>query len=853
MFSGTYKPAPREFYFDDPRLRMTLAGRLFTRIVGWLGYLMLLAADFTFLVSDLAWLNWLGVLVALFLIDRLIHLPQGDRMLSELPQSGKVNLARYISPRAFSVIERAYDRATLTKRDFFLEAVRQLLGAKEVKDGLRRLDVALPEFQQKLEELLPESGKSGGGFRRDEARNELQALMKKALESALDDKHRFIEVADIFSALPCASCAFVKRLFGTFSLEPADVAHAMIFGAAAREFTRRWWRRLPETLSAVVRGGERSLRHRIMNRAWTSRPTPTLDRFSYDLTDAARSYKVGFLVGHEAEYRRMVETLSRPTNPNALLIGEPGIGKETLVAHLALELSKDNVPPELFDRRLVELHLGELVAGASPEEVQKRIQTIAEEIFMAGNIILYIPHIHNLVKTSGAEYLSAADGLMPILKNNLFPVIGATWPREYKQFIEPRSDFASNFEVIRVEEVTESEAEKILIYDALLLEARTGIFISFGAVKMAVNLAKKHFRSKFLPTSAEELLKSALAAVAQRREKFLGPEEVIKAAEDKINVPIHEATGTEAEKLLNLENIIHERLINQEEAVKAVANALREYRSGLTRKGGPIAGFLFVGPTGVGKTELAKILARVQFGSEAAMIRFDMTEYQDKQSFYRFIGSPDGTISGAMTDAVMQKPYSLILLDEFEKAFPDILHLFLQVLDDGRLTDNLGRTVDFTNTIIIATSNAHSDIINDALRQGQSMSQIAEYLKTRLTDVFKPELLNRFSKIIVFRDLKPAEVEKIAFLNLKDLAKTLEEQGIYMEIDPSATKQIAKLGYNPAYGARPLRRVIDDKIRAPLAEALLKKSVVRGERVRLVFADENFQFQKVRDEFHHIT
>lgn len=833
----------KEFYFDDPRLRMTLAGRFFIRIASYLCYLLLIAADFTFFISGL---YFLSALITLFLIDRLMHLNQGDRMLSEMPASGKINLTRYISPRAFYLIERAYDRAALAKRDFFLEVTLQLLSAREVKDGLRRLDISLPEFRQKLENLLAESEKNDGVFRRDEIQNELQALIKEALARAIENKQRFIEITDIFSALPYVRCDFVKRLFGTFSLERGDIAQAMTFGAAARDFSRGWLRRLPDTLSAVIRGGERNLRHRIINRAWTSRPTPTLDRFGSDLTDAARNYKIGFLVGHEAEYQRMVEILSRPTNPNALLIGEPGIGKETIVMHLALQLAKDNVPQQLFDRRLVALHLGELVAGASPEEIQKRIQTIAEEIFMAGNVILYIPEIHNLVKTSGGQYLSAADGLMPILKNDIFPVIGATWPREYKQYIEPRSDFASNFEVIRVQEITEPEAEKVLVYDALLLEARTGIFISFGAIKMAVNLAKKYFRNKFLPMSAEELLKSALAAVSQRREKFLGPEEVIKAAEEKINVPIHEASGAEAEKLLNLENIIHERLINQEEAVKAVANALREYRSGLSRKGGPIAGFLFVGPTGVGKTELAKILAQIQFGSESAMIRFDMTEYQDKQSFYRLIGSPDGTISGTLTEAVMQKPYSLILLDEFEKAFPDILNLFLQVLDDGRLTDNVGRTVDFTSTIIIATSNAHSDLINDALRQGQSMVQIAEYLKARLTDVFKPELLNRFSRIIVFRDLNPEEVEKIAFLNLRDLAKNLEEQGIYLEIDPSASKQIAKLGYDPAYGARPLRRVIDDKIRAPLAETLLKKGIVRGDKVRLVFADNEFRFERER-------
>ncbi len=406
-----------------------------------------------------------------------------------------------------------------------------------------------------------------------------------------------------------------------------------------------------------------------MNRAWTSRPTYALDRVSTDLTDLAREGTVGFLIGHELEYKRLVETLSRPINPNALLVGEVGIGKETLVSRLALQIVKDRVPGALFDKRLVALHLSNLVAGAPEAELQQRIKTIVEEIITAGNIILYIPEIHNLVKTSGTAYISAADALMPIIMNNAFPIIGASYPKEFKQLIEPRSDFAGAFEIIRVEEVGEAEAEKILIYESLLLEQKTKVFISFGAVKTAVRLAKKYFRNKFLPSSAEELLKEGVIAVSRREKKFLGPEEIISVAEEKVNIPIHKAGLAEAEALLHLEERIHGRIIDQEEAVKAVSNALREYRSGLARPGGPIASFLFVGPTGVGKTELSKILAEVQFGSREAMIRFDMTEYQDKQSFYRFIGSPDGAISGALTDAVLKKPYSLILLMNLRKRF----------------------------------------------------------------------------------------------------------------------------------------------------------------------------------------
>ncbi len=579
-----------------------------------------------------------------------------------------------------------------------------------------------------------------------------------------------------------------------------------------------------------------------MNRAWTSRPTPTLDKYGIDFTDLARDSQVGFLIGHDAEYERLVETLARPMNPNALLIGEPGIGKGAVIQHLALSLIKDDVPQGLFDRRLVGLQLQNLVAGAAPEELDARLKKIVEEIFMAGNIILYIPDIHNLVRTSGTAYLSAADALMPVIMANNFPVVGTTYPKEFKQLLEPRSDFVGIFESITVNEITEAEAEKILIYESLLLEKQAKIKISFGAIKRAVMLAKKYFRNRFLPSSAEELLKSALIDAERRGEKLVTPDRVTAVAEEKVNVPMHDAGGDEASKLLNMESIIHERLVGQEEAVTAVAQALREYRSGLTRKGGPIASFLFVGPTGVGKTELAKLLSEIQFGSPKMMVRFDMTEYQDKQSFYRFIGSPDGTIRGALTDAVLEKPYSLVLLDEFEKAYPDILNLFLQVLDDGRLTDNMSRVVDFTNTIIIATSNAHSDIINDSLSRGESMSNIAEYLKSRLVDIFKPELLNRFSKIIVFKNLEPKDLPPIVELNLKELAAAVKNQGIDLKFSPEAIAKIAKLGYDPQFGARPLRRVIDEYVRAPLSEALLSKKIARGAHVTYIVRDDSFDF-----------
>jgi ATP-dependent Clp protease ATP-binding subunit ClpC len=832
------KPSSLESYLDEPRLRMTFAGRLLVRVVDCVAYVVFVIATVAFLFSGIHFIVWIGIFMLLFLVDLLMHHGQGDVPISELDsKGGKINLASVMSPATFNAIERVLDRSIVTKRNFFLELAKRLLESPQIEEGLRRLDVKPDEFRTKLESLLDDPSTLVTAQTKEERLQKIEVVVTQAFQEAIAANREFIQPPDLFSALGKINDEALNRLFNLFSINPGDLERALLFGSLIRHGL---FKRLPSMLDGF--GGRRTIKHRIMNRAWTSRPTPLLDRYSSDFTDLARSAQVGFLIGHEAEYERLVETLARPVDPNALLIGEAGIGKESIVQHLALALVNDDVPKGLFDKRLVSLQIQSLVAGAAPEELGARLKGIVQEIYDAGNVVLYIPDIHNLVHTSGTAFLSAADALMPIIMANNFPVIGSTYPKEFKQFIEPRSDFVGAFEEISVSEISEADAEKLLTYESSIFENDSGIEISFGAIKRAVFLAKKYLRAKFLPSSAEELLKSALVDAERRGEKTLTPERVTAVAEEKVNIPMHEAEGAEAEKLLNMEAIIHNNLVGQDEAVKAVAQALREYRSGLTRKGGPIASFLFVGPTGVGKTELAKILTEIQFGSEKMMVRFDMTEYQDKQSFYRFIGSPDGQVRGALTDAILAKPYSLVLLDEFEKAYPDILNLFLQVLDDGRLTDGLGRVVDFTNTIIIATSNAHSDIINEALSKGESIADISEYVKARLIDIFKPELLNRFSKIIVFKNLEPADLVKIVEFNVRDFVATVKEQGIYLDFSPEALNEIAKLGYDPAFGARPLRRVIDEKIRAPLSEAILAKKVVKGSKVKLVYANDKFDF-----------
>ncbi|TSC96120.1 MAG: Uncharacterized protein Athens101426_474 [Parcubacteria group bacterium Athens1014_26] len=422
-------------------------------------------------------------------------------------------------------------------------------------------------------------------------------------------------------------------------------------------------------------------------------------------------------------------------------------------------------------------------------------------------------------------------------------MIGTTYPREYKQTIEPQSDFAEAFEVIRVEEISSADATRILVYESIILERQFRIMITFGAVKQAVALASKYFRDKLLPSSARELLKEVISNARDRKVKVLTSDDVINIAQRRVDIPLKQAKADEAQKLLNLESIIHERLIDQEEAVSAVSRSLREYRSGLARKGGPIAAFLFVGPTGVGKTELSKIIANIQFGSKDAMIRFDMSEYQDKQSVFRFIGSPDGTMTGSLTDAVLAKPYSLVLLDEFEKAHPDILNLFLQVFDDGRLTDNFGRIADFQNTIIIATSNAHSDFIKTEIENGKAMAEISDNLKKKLTEYFRPELINRFSNIIVFKSLSPDDIISVTGILLKDLSEEVKQsQQVELVFSDEAIKEIARLGYDPVFGARPLRGVISEKIRSVLAEKILKNEIVKGSKISVEIENNNLVF-----------
>lgn len=828
-----------EFTFNRRIVWMSPWSRSLARIISYSFLIIVLGATAAFLISESSRFHWLGILLALFLIDYAIHFSSSHYKVSQL-FAGKVpqnNVALCLNRQALGALTLALERALLMREKFYLVLALFLLEKDSIAKALEKLEINISEFKNKLEEEIEKtSGQEKISL--PELKEAVKDLVTQAAFISKFHLEEEINLESLFCALFLSDDPSLKKILDLFSLTADDINAAIVFSRFA--FGKKSL--LPATLGGFALRKAKIKSHRV-NRTFTSRPTPFLDNFSVDLTDLARRGDVGFLIGHQKEYERMINILSGEGRRNVLLVGEAGIGKESLVQHLAFQIINDNVPAPLFDKRLVKLSLEEIMTGAGIEELTLRLRKIIEEIVKAGNIILYLPDIHLLAKTSQEGAFNLSDAFLPIISSSLFPVIGATYPKEFKMYIESHSNFASQFEVIRVEEISLNEAMTLLTHEALLLERRYRVSINFSAIKQAVFLASKYFKQTPLPSSAQNLLKEALSFVTQTGQRVVDSNAVISVAERKINVPLHRTRKEEAQALLNLEETIHQFLIDQEEAVESVANALRAFRAGLSRRGGPIAAFLFVGPTGVGKTELSKILAQIHFGSEKAMLRFDMSEYQEKASLARFIGSPDGKIAGSLTEGVIQKPYCLILLDEFEKAHPDILNIFLQVFDDGRLTDSLGRVVDFQNTIIIATSNACSVFIQEQISAGKKIEEFSDELKKKLVEFFKPELLNRFSDIIIFKPLSLSDLEKIAELHLKKLSLLVsQEQGIELSFSPEAVQKIARLGYDPVFGARPLRKAIDDYVKSPLSEMILAEKVTRGGKVKVELRDNQLVF-----------
>ncbi|MEN9341923.1 MAG: hypothetical protein RIQ54_179 [Candidatus Parcubacteria bacterium] len=813
---------PDKVYMHDPRIGMTVTGRLLVRVLIPVIYAVsTVAALLLVTASPESYAKLVGIMVLGIVLDKVIHGNSADRSISDISvHERKINAAHYISPRAFAIIEKGLDGAIIKKTNPILETVKVVFADKKNTEILVRLDIEPVEFIQKLEDFIERDREESAHISTQDRREISNKIAMQALIIAEQLGHENVDVADILYSLFAYEIDSIKKIKTLFSIEIHDVQNAYILSTPAPSYLSQIYRILPNS------GRSQLAEHRVINRTWTSRPTIALDTISRDITDAARSGYVGAMIGHEKEYSRLLDTISRSEKPNALIVGEVGIGKHTMIGHLAYNMVRDNVPRPLRDKRIVEVEVARLASMADKANL---LRVIAQEIEIAGNVIVCIPDAQNLVKTEGG-FLSVVDMLYPIIQAGEFPVIALCTVADYKTYLERRSDISDLFEMIPVEEVATEDALRIVMHDAAHRETVTGISISATAVKEAVKTAKRYLHAKPLPGSAMDVIHEAFTHAETIGKKEIHVSDIISIAEKKSRIPIQRASRDESQMLLHMEEFIHARFVDQQEAVAAVSQALRLYRSGLAGNSGPIASFLFVGPTGVGKTELAKIVSEIQFGNMNAMIRIDMSEYKTANDSARLLGT-NGATPGLLTEAVRDRPYSLILLDEFEKANEQVLDLFLQILGDGRLTDGLGRIVDFKNTIIIATSNAHSDVITTALRKGESMVSIEGYVKEKLTDIFKTELLNRFSRIVIFKDLSPRDLRLIARLSMEGVKVLMQEQGIALEVDDDAIDLIAQKGYDPVFGARPLQRVIDQEIKALLAEKILAKEIAAADSV----------------------
>jgi len=577
-----------------------------------------------------------------------------------------------------------------------------------------------------------------------------------------------------------------------------------------------------------------------VNRDWTGRVTPTLNRYSHDLTESAGRGKLPEAIGKEEQITKIIRILSRKNKKNVLVIGEPGSGKTTLVGGIAKEIYKGTKYSSLRFKRLVALDVGSLTAGASNFGVlNERLKNIISEIKGARNIILFADEVHNLATALSDD--PQASTIFSVFEPHLdkadFQFVGATNVTNYKKYIESHGAFARLFEVVNLPEATEDITMEILKENALLLEKKHGLIFTYPSLKSTIDLSKRLVYDRVFPDKAVDVVEDAATLALNDKKPLVEKADIVKIVSEKTSVPIAQIGKQESSKLLNLEEEFHKRIVDQEEAVKAVSSALRRARVGVREEKRPIASFLFVGPTGVGKTETSKALSEIYFGGESTMIRMDMSEYQTKDSVGKMIGPPPGQPGalegGQLTERVRRNPFSLVLLDELEKAHTDIILLFLQVMDDGRLTDSLGKTVDFTNTIIIATSNVGTKKLQEVSKRGADFAELKDVALSELQNRFPPEFLNRFSGIVTFKPLSPEDVEKITILQMKGLTKRLLGQGIKIEYSKKFIAELARQGYDPQWGARPLRRLIQDKIEARLAKEILAGSIEKGDTKKL--------------------
>lgn len=650
----------------------------------------------------------------------------------------------------------------------------------------------------------------------------------RALELSKEINGKFVTTMDLFTAYLLLTEDKTKFLFNK-KLKQDDIKNILL------------WVKNSFTKEENPKGQDLTFSGEGIAEDWVYGWTIETAKYMLDLSRQILSEKELKPTGRKNEYLQIVEALSK--GGSAILVGDEGSGKESAVKELAIQSFSGNLTGNLFHQKIYQLMVDAFMAGAKTQgELEERLNSLIAEVSHSGNVIIYIPEFQNIMGSS-SFHLDISGALIPYLKNSSIRIVAAVTPGAYKQFIEPMHSLLDSFSVIDFKEPKRADVLEMLFKKADEIEAKNNAILTYKAMLAACDYANKYAKEKVLPGSAVTLLDDSANAVRLAGRKLVEEQDILDQVKKKTNVSVGEPKPIEKTLLLNLEKELHKRIVGQNEAVSSLAESIRRLRAGLSTPKKPIS-FLFLGPTGVGKTETAKALADIYFGNSARLVRVDMSEFSGDDGMRRLLGSGpgQGDEKGQLTEPVYDSPYSLVLLDEFEKADQKILDLFLQVLDDGRLTDNKGKTVSFVNTIIIATSNAASEFIREQVSKGVSVDKkfqnlLLEFLQTK--GIFKPELLNRFDDVVVFKPLTQEEIVEVVKFMLTDVTKRLTEKDIKVNFDEKILAKIATEGFDKDFGARPLNRFIQDKIEDPIAQKMLKDEIKRGDNITVTVDSAN--------------
>ena len=782
-----------------------------------------------------------------------------------------------------------------------------------VSSLLEKLDVTYERVCDEIEELV-----GMGDFKFSEAFGytpRTKRVLEMSREEAAKLQQNYVGVEHILLALLLEREGVANRILRDIGVDTQQLYQRMM--AATTEALKRRGQQPGDASQEGSSSGS-------ANPSAGQESAPTLMQYGRDLTAAARAGELDPVIGRSEEIERIIQILSRRTKNNPVLIGEPGVGKSAVAEGLAQKIAEGNVPELLRGKRIVSLDLAGMLAGAKYRgEFEERMKNVMDELKRDRSIILFIDELHTLIGAGAAEgAIDAANILKPALARGEIQCIGATTIDEYRKHIEKDAALERRFQPVQVGEPSKEEAVAILKGLRDRYEAHHKVRITDEAIEAAVQLSDRYITDRYLPDKAIDLIDEAASRVrirsyttppdmkeleakiqqlnkekeeaiahqnferaaqirdeerairadmeAQRKawedrrstaQRQVGAEEVAQIVASWTHIPVTQLTQDESDRLLHLEETLHQRVVGQDEAVSAVSRAIRRARAGLKDVHRPIGSFLFLGPTGVGKTELCKALAEAMFGDESALVRIDMSEYMEKFSVSRMIGSPPGYVGhdegGQLTEAVRRKPYSVVLFDEIEKAHPDVFNILLQVLEDGRLTDSTGRTVDFRNTICVMTSNVGAaDVEKNSRALGfsstgkgemsaRSYERMKESMLEELKRTFRPEFLNRVDELIVFHPLDEENILRIAGLMVGSVAQRLKERGIALSWDDDVLQYLAKEGFDPTYGARPLRRAIQRMVEDDLSEEILSGRIKLGDTVRMGLAEDHLTFTPV--------